>query len=103
MRHKEFVDHVVHVVEKQRKEGKRLEEQSKDIQRKLLQLQLEELKAKEKNEREAKKVASVKIQSVDNAFFDVEADAEIPIPGIGRSQMETRPMVVSPSSNDGSR
>ena len=31
---------------------------------------------------------SVKIQSVDNAFFAVETDAEIPIPGIGRSQIK---------------
>ena len=51
MAHKEFVNHVVHAVEKQRREGKRLEEQSRDIQRKLLQLQLEELMVKEKKER----------------------------------------------------
>ena len=94
MGHKEFIDHVVHAVEKQRKEGKRLEEQSREVQRKLLHLQLEELKAKEKKEKEAKKVASVKIQSVDNAFFDVETDAESPLSGTGRSLTETRPMVV---------
>ncbi|KAG5853810.1 hypothetical protein ANANG_G00030470 [Anguilla anguilla] len=48
MTHREFVDHVVHAVDRQRKKGKKLEDQTKDIQRKLLQLQLEELKAKEK-------------------------------------------------------
>ena len=47
-----------------------------------------------KRKREAKKVESVKIQSVDNAFFDVEADAEVPIPGTGRSLVETQPTVV---------
>ncbi|XP_064191685.1 uncharacterized protein LOC135254971 isoform X1 [Anguilla rostrata] len=82
MTHRAFVDHVVHAVERQRKEGKKLEDQTKDIQRKLLQLQLEELKAKEKKareikeldkEKEAKKVASVKIQNMDNGFFDFEA------------------------------
>ncbi|XP_035235249.1 uncharacterized protein LOC118206552 [Anguilla anguilla] len=82
MTHREFVDLVVHAVERQRKEGEKLEDQTKDIQRKLLQLQLEELKAKEKKareikeldkEREAKKVASVKIQNMDNEFFDFEA------------------------------
>ncbi|XP_035239843.1 uncharacterized protein LOC118208940 isoform X2 [Anguilla anguilla] len=70
MTHREFVDHVVHAVDRQRKEGKKLEDQTKDIQRKLLQLQLEELRAKEK---EAEKVASVKIQNMDNEFFDFEA------------------------------
>ena len=31
---------------------------------------------------------------MDNAFFDVEADAEVPILGTGRSLAETRLMVV---------
>ena len=39
-------------------------------------------------------VASVKIQSVDNAFFDAEADVEVPIPETGRRLVETRPTVV---------
>ncbi|XP_035275687.1 uncharacterized protein LOC118228336 [Anguilla anguilla] len=81
MTHREFVDHVVHAVDRQR--GKKLEDQTKDIQRKLLQSQLEELRAKEKKareikelrakEKEAEKVASVKIQNMDNEFFDFEA------------------------------
>ena len=36
----------------------------------------------------------MKIQRVDNAFFDVEADGEVPIPGTGRSLAETQPTVV---------
>ncbi|XP_035248910.1 uncharacterized protein LOC118213828 isoform X2 [Anguilla anguilla] len=100
MTHREFVDHVVHAVERQRKEGKKLEDQTKDIQRKLLQLQLEELRAKEKRvkeikeldkEKEAKKVASVKIQNMDNGFFDFEATRP---PEPWSSRMVPQPTVV---------
>ncbi|XP_035252956.1 uncharacterized protein LOC118216053 isoform X4 [Anguilla anguilla] len=88
MTHREFVDHVVHAVDRQREEGKKLEDQTKDIQRKLLQLQLEELRAKEK---EAEKVASVKIQYMDNEFFNFEAT---PPPEPWSSRMVPRPTVV---------
>ncbi|XP_035287054.1 uncharacterized protein LOC118234558 isoform X2 [Anguilla anguilla] len=101
MTHREFVDHVVHAVDRQRKEGKKLEDQTKDIQRKLLQLQLEELRAKEKKareitelrakEKEAEKVASVKIQYMDNEFFNFEAT---PPPEPWSSRMVPRPTVV---------
>ncbi|XP_064195190.1 uncharacterized protein LOC135256880 [Anguilla rostrata] len=100
MTHREFVDHVVHAVDRQRKEGKKLEDRTKDIQRKLLQLQLEELRAKEKRreitelrakEKEVKKVASVKIQNMDNEFFDFEAT---PLPEPRSSRMVPQPTVV---------
>ncbi|XP_035287150.1 uncharacterized protein LOC118234599 isoform X2 [Anguilla anguilla] len=101
MTHREFVDHVVHAVDRQRKEGKKMEDQTKDIQRKLLQLQLEELRAKEKKareikelrakEKEAEKVASVKIQYMDNEFFDFEAT---PPPEPWSSRMVPQPTVV---------
>ncbi|KAJ8398657.1 hypothetical protein AAFF_G00421850 [Aldrovandia affinis] len=50
MPHKQFVDNVMHAVDRHRKEKKRAGDQVKDLQKKLLQLQLEELagKAKEK-------------------------------------------------------
>ncbi|XP_072924035.1 uncharacterized protein [Hemitrygon akajei] len=43
-----FSDHVVHAVEKYRRDKRKLAEQQEEVQRKLLQMQLEELKKKDK-------------------------------------------------------
>ncbi|XP_072890403.1 uncharacterized protein [Hemitrygon akajei] len=44
-----FSDHVVHAVEKYRRDNRKLAEQQEEVQRKLLQMQLEELKKKDKD------------------------------------------------------
>ncbi|KAJ8342668.1 hypothetical protein SKAU_G00325960 [Synaphobranchus kaupii] len=46
--HREFCDHVIHTVEKHRKDEQKLKEQEKEVQRKLSQLQLGELTKKKK-------------------------------------------------------
>jgi len=57
----EFVDQVVHAVERYRKEEKNADKQIKEVQRKLAQAQLEELKKKEKTKEEppTKKMAPI--------------------------------------------
>ncbi|XP_072899088.1 uncharacterized protein [Hemitrygon akajei] len=44
-----FSDHIVHAVEKYRRDKRKLAEQQEEVQRKLLQMQLEELKKKDKD------------------------------------------------------
>ncbi|KAJ8356658.1 hypothetical protein SKAU_G00194520 [Synaphobranchus kaupii] len=46
--HREFCDHVIHTVEKHRKDEQKLKDQEKEVQRKLSQLQLGELTKKKK-------------------------------------------------------
>ncbi|KAJ8360966.1 hypothetical protein SKAU_G00174910 [Synaphobranchus kaupii] len=48
MAHREFVDHVIHAVERGRMEEKKQSNQEREVQRNLFQLQLEVLKNKEK-------------------------------------------------------
>ncbi|KAJ8369274.1 hypothetical protein SKAU_G00093020 [Synaphobranchus kaupii] len=52
--HREFVDHVIHAVERGRLEEKKQSDQEREVQRKLFQLQLEVLKNKEKSKNKEK-------------------------------------------------
>lgn len=89
--YREFCDHVVHAVEKHRKDEQRQMEQGKDIQRRLTQLQLDEL-----TNRGKKKVqAAVTTPGPEMGTMAAVSPGEPQLFGPGRAQVSTAPPVVN--------
>ncbi|KAJ8369490.1 hypothetical protein SKAU_G00095180 [Synaphobranchus kaupii] len=96
MPHREFVDHVIHAVERCRLEEKKQSNQEREVQRKLFQMQLEDMKSKEKNrnkEKEKEKEKDPKKMAPIMADFLWE-EPEPSRPERGRGPSGSQPTVV---------
>ncbi|KAJ8359053.1 hypothetical protein SKAU_G00155780 [Synaphobranchus kaupii] len=90
--HREFVDHVIHAVERGRLEEKKQSNQEREVQRKLFQMQLEDLKNKEKNKNKEKEKDPKKMAPIMADFMWEEPEPSHPERGRGPSR--SQPTVV---------
>ncbi|KAJ8353663.1 hypothetical protein SKAU_G00212300 [Synaphobranchus kaupii] len=92
MTHREFVDHVIHAVERGRMEEKKQSNQEREVQRNLFQLQLEVLKNKEKSKTKEKDNDPKKMAPIMADFTWAEPGP--PLHERGRGPSGSQPTVV---------